>query len=123
MIKKIYHRITCYLPVVMVVYMDHTIANKNWWGHKTACLRVKTKKGFRKLTALVRGINKGGKMKKNQAEKWFKEAERTGNWDSGFPEKTGTLEEGTVTVHEFSDGSEILMGHGTVWTREEYESL
>ena len=63
------------------------------------------------------------KNKKNQAEKWFKEAERTGNWDSGFPEKTGTLEEGTVTVHEFSDGSEILSGHGTVWTREEYESL
>ena len=59
----------------------------------------------------------------NQAERWFNKAQRTKNWESGLPRKTGTLEEGTVTVHEFPDGSEILSGHGTVWTREEYESL
>ena len=63
--------------------------------------------------------------KTDMASQWFSEAMKTNNFINGLPEVSGTEPgtEGTVTVHTFPDGSEILDGHGTCWTREEYQSL
>lgn len=57
------------------------------------------------------------------ANKWMKEAMFNNNFETNLPQADSTEFEGTVSIHTFEDGSEILSGHGCHWTREEFEEL
>ncbi len=60
---------------------------------------------------------------KNLSQIWFEKRMKDQDWESGLPPKSEMIVEGSISVHCFPDGSEILKGHGCHWTREEYDSI
>ena len=56
MIKRIYFKITNRLPLSVgtKVWLDHTIANRQWWSQQGAKLRLKIKHTIRKIKGRLR---------------------------------------------------------------------
>ncbi len=62
---------------------------------------------------------------KKLSQKWLDQAMKNQNYEKGLPQESRKFvsEAGHIDVFKFNDSSEIVIGHGGIWTGEEYKDI